>query len=69
MWHRKNVGRAERWGRLLTGGLMVLCGAFGLQASPLGLLLAGAGVFTALTGIVGYCPACTAAGRKSPAAH
>ncbi len=32
--------------------------------TTLGLLLAGAGVFTALTGLVGFCPACALAGRK-----
>jgi hypothetical protein len=36
-----------------------------LHASPLGLLLSGAGVVTLVTGVFGYCPACAIAGRKS----
>ena len=51
MWYRKNVGGAERWGRLLMGGVMALCGLFGLQASLLGLLLAAGGIYSALAPI------------------
>lgn len=64
MLYRKNVGAKERWGRLLAGGLMVTCALLGLGVTPLGLLMAGAGVVTALTGVVGYCPACAMVGRK-----
>ena len=64
MFYRKNVGGKERIARLLGGGLMILCGLVGLHATALGLLLAGAGVVTLLTGTVGYCPACAMAGRK-----
>lgn len=66
MWYRKNVGGGERWGRLATGAVMALCGLVGLKASLLGMLLIGAGAFTAITGLVGYCPACAMAGRKLP---
>lgn len=64
MFYRKNVGSKERLARLIAGILMVLCGLFGLQASLLGLLVAGVGVVTLLTGAFGYCPACAASGRK-----
>ena len=38
----------------------------GEQIKPLfGQVLAASGVFTALTGLVGFCPACAMAGRKS----
>ena len=67
MWYRKNVGQRERWGRLLAGAIMALCGLIGLKASLLGILLMGAGAFTALTGAIGYCPSCAIAGRKLPA--
>ena len=40
MWYGTNVGGKERWSRLIAGGIMVLCGLFGLKASILGLLLA-----------------------------
>ena len=65
MWYRKNVGGRERWGRLVGGALMIACGVIALKASMLGLLVVGAGAVTVLTGLVGYCPACAVAGRKS----
>jgi hypothetical protein len=46
MWYRKNVGGWERAARLIGGSLMVICGVVALHASPLGLLLSGAGVVT-----------------------
>ena len=46
MWYRKNVGGWERAARLIGGGLMLICGVVALHASPLGLLLGGAGVVT-----------------------
>ncbi len=58
MWYRKNVGGWERAARLIGGGLMLICGVVALHASPLGLLLSGAGVVTLVTGVFGYCPAC-----------
>ncbi len=64
MWYRKNVGARERAARLIGGGLMLVCGVVALPASPLGLLLGGAGVVTLLTGMFGYCPACAIAGRE-----
>ena len=64
MFYRKNVGAKERWSRLLAGALMAACALTLLGATPLGLLLAGAGAFTALTGLVGFCPACAMVGRK-----
>jgi hypothetical protein len=63
MWYRKNVGGWERAARLIGGGLMLICGAVALHASPLGLLLSGAGVVTLVTAVLGYCPACAIAGR------
>ncbi len=64
MWYRKNVGGWERAARLIGGGLMLICGVVALHASPLGLLLSGAGVVTLVTGVFGFCPACAVAGRK-----
>jgi effector-binding domain-containing protein len=45
-WYRKNVGGWERAARLIGGDLMLICGVVALHASPLGLLLSGAGVVT-----------------------
>jgi hypothetical protein len=64
MWYRKNVGGWERAARLIGGGLMLICGVVALHASPLGLLVSGAGVVTLVTGMFGYCPACAIAGRE-----
>ena len=44
--------------------MMLICGVVALHASPLGLLLSGAGVVTLVTGVFGYCPACAIAGRE-----
>src|SRR5258705_1974581 len=52
MWYRKNVGGWERAARLIGGGLMLICGVVALHASPLGLLLSGAGVGTLVTRVV-----------------
>ena len=64
MFYRKNVGPKERWARGVSGALMVACGLFVLGVTPLGLLTAGAGVATVLTGLFGFCPACAMVGRK-----
>ena len=64
MWYTKNVGRRERTARLIGGSLMFICGIVALHASPLGLLLSGAGVVTLVTGLFGYCPACAIARRE-----
>src|SRR6201988_1073990 len=63
-WYRKNVGGGERAARLIVGGLMLICGVVALHASPLGLLLSGAGVVTLVTGVFGYCPSCAIAARE-----
>jgi len=45
--------------------LIVACSLTQIGLTLLGLVLAASGVFTALTGQVGFCPACAMAGRKS----
>jgi hypothetical protein len=65
MFNRRNVGSKERVARVIGGCLMILCGLVGLQASPLGLAIAGVGVVSMVTGVIRYCPACAMAGRKS----
>jgi hypothetical protein len=66
MLYRKNVGSKEGWGRVLLGALIVAGSLMQLGTTPLGLALAASGVFTALTGLFGYCPACAIVGRKLP---
>jgi len=65
MFYRKNVGPKEGWGRLLGGALIVACSLTLIGTTPLGLVLVASGVFTALTGLIGFCPACAMVGRKS----
>jgi len=63
MFYRKNVGPKERWARGVSGALMVGGGLFALGLTPLGLLVACAGVVAVLTGLFGFCPACAMVGR------
>jgi hypothetical protein len=62
MFYRKNMGPKERAARLVAGGLMVVF-SFTLTGTLLVGLLA-AGVMSAATAVVGFCPACAMVGRK-----
>lgn len=63
MLYRKNMGPTQRWARFVAGGAMVVCSFVLAGSTPLGWLMAGAGVVTGLTGVFGYCPACAMAVR------
>ena len=64
MLYRKNLPAWERAMRVVGGAAMVACGLLGLAGMPIGYLIAGAGLVTALTGFVGFCPMCAMVGRK-----
>jgi hypothetical protein len=64
MLYRKNVGSREGWARVLGGALVAACSLMLIGLTPLGWALAASGAGTALTGLVGFCPACAIAGRK-----
>ena len=64
MFYRKNIGNLERIARFGAGGAMIACGLLGLAGNPVGYVVAGAGVITALTGMFGFCPACAMVGRR-----
>ena len=64
MFYRKNLLGWERAMRVVGGAVMVACGLLGLAGMPIGYLIAGAGLVTALTGFVGFCPMCAMVGRK-----
>jgi hypothetical protein len=66
MFYRKNMGSRESWVRVLGGALVVACSLTQVGLTPLGWGLAASGVFMALTGLFGFCPACALAGRKPP---
>jgi hypothetical protein len=66
MLYRKNMGSRERWVRVVGGGLIAACSVTQIGLAPLGVVvLATTGLLTALTGLVGFCPACAMAGRKA----
>jgi hypothetical protein len=66
MFYRKNLPGWERAARVLGGAAMIACGYLGLPGMPIGYLIAGAGVVTAMTGFFGFCPMCAMAGRRLP---
>jgi len=68
MFYRKNLPGWERAARVLGGAAMIACGFLGLPGLPIGYLIAGAGVVTAMTGFFGFCPMCAMAGRRLPSA-
>lgn len=64
MIYRKNVFAWEQILRLLAGVAMIGYGLLALGGTWLGYGLAAAGLYTGLTGVFGYCPACAMIGRK-----
>lgn len=64
MLYRKNMGGRERLARALGGALIAACALGLLGLTPLGGVLAASGLGTALTGWLGFCPACALAGRR-----
>jgi len=64
MFHRKNVGPIERGLRITAAVALIAAGAIGLTGTPLGYALIAGGAMAAVTGFVGFCPACAMIGRK-----
>jgi hypothetical protein len=64
MFYRTNLGSKESWARLIGGALIMACSLTQVGLTRLGLVLAISGVLAALTGLIGFCPACATAGRK-----
>jgi hypothetical protein len=64
MLYRKNMGSKECWARVIGGALILACSLTQVGPTPLGLVLSTSGALTALTGLMGFCPACAMAGRK-----
>ena len=63
MFYRKNVYAWEQIVRFIAGAAMIAVGLMWL-GGWLGWVLAAAGLYTGLTGVFGYCPACAMIGRK-----
>jgi Protein of unknown function (DUF2892) len=64
MIYTKNLPAAERVVRGFGGVALVACGLIGMKGLPIGYVLGGSGLFTVLTGFVGFCPMCALAGRR-----
>ena len=63
MFYRKNIYRWEQWLRVALGIGMAAWGAL-VAGDLLGYGVAVAGAGLAVTGIVGWCPACAMIGRR-----
>lgn len=64
MFYRKNLGSGESWVRGIAGAVVAAGSLMLVGLTPLGVGLAVGGAFMALTGAVGFCPACAMVGRK-----
>jgi hypothetical protein len=64
MIYRKNVGTVEGWARILAGAAIAVGAIALLGFSQQGIVIAASGAFAALTGAVGFCPACALLRRK-----
>jgi hypothetical protein len=64
MLYQKNLPGWERALRVLGAVAMIAFGLAGPVGAALGWLLVASGAFVALTGFVGFCPACAVVGRK-----
>ena len=63
MFYRKNLYRWEQWSRVVLGVGMAAWGLL-VASNPVGYGVAVAGAGLAVTGIVGWCPACAMIGRR-----
>ena len=63
MLYRKKIYRWEQWSRVLLGAGMLVFGLVTMGGLP-GYAVAAAGAMLAVTGIVGWCPACATVGRR-----
>lgn len=66
MFYHKNLPVWERSLRVCAGLLMMACGllAPAVAGSTIGYVIVACGAGAAITGLVGYCPACAMVGRK-----
>ena len=64
MLYQKNLPGWQRALRVLGAMAMIAVGLAGPVGAALGWLLVASGAFVALTGFVGFCPACAMVGRK-----
>ncbi len=65
--YKKNVSTAERVVRLALSAAVVVVAALWIGPTAARWAVIAAGAMFSLTGVLGFCPACYLAGRKSPA--
>ena len=68
MIYRKNLYAWEQWSRVVAGLALAAWAVWAALAAPWTILLVASGLGLALTGLVGFCPACHIAGRGPVAA-
>ena len=61
---RTNLPGWERLARIVAGAAMIACGLLAIGFNLTGIAVAAVGAMTALSGLVGFCPACAMAGRR-----
>ena len=61
--YRKNIRQWEQWSRVVAG-LVLLAAALAVPSTLAKVLVAGSGIVLALTGVLGWCPACAMVGRR-----
>ncbi len=64
MLYRKNIYRFEQWGRVVVGLFAAIMGLYLAPGQLIGYGVAAAGIGLAITGILGWCPACALIGRR-----
>ena len=64
MVYRKNIYRWEQWSRIVAGLAAAAWGVFLASDQLVGYGIAAAGLGLAVTGTVGWCPACAMIGRR-----
>jgi hypothetical protein len=62
-FYAKNLTRWERALRLVLSAIVIV-GAFAWLAAPSSWVVAGSALGFAVTGLIGFCPACAMVGRR-----
>jgi hypothetical protein len=63
MFYRKNIYRWEQWSRVVLGLAAAALGLWYAEGVA-GYVIAAAALGMAVTGLVGWCPACALIGRR-----
>jgi hypothetical protein len=68
MFYRKNIYHWEQWSRLVVGIAMAGLAMVFVGGVP-GYMIAAMGIGIAVTGVIGWCPACAMIGRRLKERH